>query len=315
MAAYYGDATTTLHHGDSLTTLPNLPAASVDAIVTDPPYEIGVAGQAWDRTGIAYNVDLWRECLRVLKPGGHLLSFGAPRTYHRMACAVEDAGFHVIDQLDWIYTHGKPKGTDLARAIDRRRDDREQVLQVTAWLKAARDAAGLTSRDLNRILGWPDDGHAQHFTTQGVAAAVPSVEQWMRLRSSLGFDDAEILPLVTELNARKGTVGEAFEQREVISRETGRPRSVGLYGAFSEDRIKSRPASEDARRWDGWNTALRPAHGPAPRTRPDPPGPQVHWLRLAGRRAAAPRRRRPQRHRMHGQRRGLADEHPSRPRL
>lgn len=262
MDAYYRDGTTTLHHGDSLTTLPTLPEASVDAVVTDPPYEIGVAGQTWDSTGIAYNVNLWRECLRVLKPGGHLLSFGAPRTYHRMVCAAEDAGFRVIDQLDWIYLHGKPKGTDLARAIDRRRDDREQVLQVAAWLKAARDAASLTNRDLNRILGWPDDGHAQHFTTQGVAAAVPSVEQWTQLRDSLGFDDAEILPLVTELNARKGTVGDAFAQREIISEKREKARDTGHYRGYSGRRVKARAASEDARRWEGWNTQLKPAHDP-----------------------------------------------------
>ncbi|MFJ3043543.1 site-specific DNA-methyltransferase, partial [Streptomyces tendae] len=75
---FYTDDEVTLHHGDALAVLPTLAAGSVDAIVCDPPYEIGVAGQEWDRTGIAYSVDLWRECLRVLKPGGHLLSFGAP---------------------------------------------------------------------------------------------------------------------------------------------------------------------------------------------------------------------------------------------
>src|SRR5690606_10754333 len=89
---YYSDDTVQLYLGDSLNILPTLPDGSVDAIVCDPPYEIGIAGRDWDRTGIAYNVDLWRECLRVLKPGGHLLSFGSPRTYHRMACAIEDAG-------------------------------------------------------------------------------------------------------------------------------------------------------------------------------------------------------------------------------
>ena len=68
---------------------------SVHAIVTDPPYELGFMGKAWDSTGIAYNVDVWRGCLRVLKPGGHLLAFGGSRTYHRLACAVEDSGFEI----------------------------------------------------------------------------------------------------------------------------------------------------------------------------------------------------------------------------
>lgn len=257
---YYADDEVTLHHGDALAILPTLPDSSVHAIVCDPPYEIGVAGQNWDRTGIAYNVDLWRQCLRVLKPGGHLISFGAPRTYHRMVVAAEDAGFRVIDQLDWIYTHGKPKGADLARAIDRHRDDREQVLQVTAWLAAARDAAGWTNRRIDGLFGF--SGMGALWTTQGKAAIVPTNEQWTRLREAIGFDDTDILPILTELNARKRTVGEAFEKREIISRRQGTARDAGLYGAMSEDRIKSLPHSEQAKQWAGWNTALKPAHDP-----------------------------------------------------
>jgi predicted methyltransferase len=260
MPPYYAADGATLHHGSNLDILPTLPDASIDAIVTDPPYEIGIGGQAWDSTGIAYSVPMWTECLRVLKPGGHLLSFGAPRTYHRMVCAAEDAGFRVIDQLDWIYTHGKPKGADLARAIDRHRDDREQVLQVTAWLAGARDDAGWTNKRIDALFGF--SGMGGLWTTQGKAAIVPTLDQWARLREAMGFDDSGILPLVTELNARKRTVGEAFEQREIISRKQGTAREAGLYGAMSEDRIKSLAHSEQARAWEGWNTALKPAHDP-----------------------------------------------------
>lgn len=76
---------------------------SVDSIVTDPPYELGFMNKRWDSTGITYDVEMWKECLRVLKPGGYLLSFGGSRTYHRMACAIEDAGFEIRDQIMWIY--------------------------------------------------------------------------------------------------------------------------------------------------------------------------------------------------------------------
>jgi DNA modification methylase len=99
--------------GDALLRLLELPDNSIDSIVTDPPYELGFMGRAWDSTGIAYNVDLWRECLRVLKPGGHLLAFGGSRTYHRLACAVEDAGFEIRDQIMWIYGQGFPKSKNL----------------------------------------------------------------------------------------------------------------------------------------------------------------------------------------------------------
>ncbi|MFB7738309.1 DNA methyltransferase [Streptomyces sp. NPDC056112] len=259
---YYEADNVTLHVGDSLDILPTLGDASVDAIVVDPPYEIGIAGRDWDRSGIAYSVPLWTECLRVLKPGGHVLSFGAPRTYHRMACAVEDAGFRIVDQLDWIYTHGKPKGTDLARAIDRRRDDREQILQVTAWLKDTRDAAGWNNPRINALFGFRHDGQAQHWTTQGVAAAIPKREQWDRLRSEIGFDDTAIRPVLEELWARKGTVGEAFARREIISEKREKARDTSLYTGYSGHRIKSRAASDEARRWEGWNTTLKPAHDP-----------------------------------------------------
>ncbi len=94
---------------DCLDVLRTLPPSSVDAVVTDPPYELGFMGRAWDRQGIAYRVDMWAECLRVLKPGGHLLAFGGTRTWHRLACAVEDAGFEVRDSIAWLYGQGFAK--------------------------------------------------------------------------------------------------------------------------------------------------------------------------------------------------------------
>ena len=95
--------TVRLELGDSLDVLKTLDESSVDSIVTDPPYELGFMGKGWDSTGIANNVELWRDCLRVLKPGGHLLAFSGTRTYHRMASAIEDAGFEVRDMIEWVY--------------------------------------------------------------------------------------------------------------------------------------------------------------------------------------------------------------------
>jgi site-specific DNA-methyltransferase (adenine-specific) len=97
-----------------------MPDASVDSIVTDPPYLIGFMGKGWDAAdGIAGQPEVWAECLRVLKPGGHLLAFGATRTYHRMTVAIEDAGFDIRDSLHWVYGSGFPKSLDVSKAIDK----------------------------------------------------------------------------------------------------------------------------------------------------------------------------------------------------
>ncbi|MCX5000922.1 DNA methyltransferase [Streptomyces longwoodensis] len=105
---YYRSDGATLYRARNLHVLQSLPDAGVDAVICDPPYEIGIGGQAWDRTGAAFDVALWRECLRLLKPGGHLLAFGHVRTQHRLTCAIEDAGFQIRDCIDWIYGQGYP---------------------------------------------------------------------------------------------------------------------------------------------------------------------------------------------------------------
>lgn len=105
--------------GDCLEVLATLPDCSIDSVVTDPPYELGFMGKKWDSTGIAYRVDLWQHVLRVLKPGGHLLAFSGSRTYHRMAVAIEDAGFQVRDQIMWVYGSGFPKSQDVSKALDK----------------------------------------------------------------------------------------------------------------------------------------------------------------------------------------------------
>jgi len=264
-APYYTTGGVSLHLGRNLDVLPTLADASVDAIVTDPPYELGFMGRSWDASGIAYSVDMWAQCLRVLKPGGHLVAFGGTRTYHRMTVAIEDAGFEIRDSLHWLYGSGFPKGADISKALDKRRDDRTEILRVTAWLKSARDAAGWTSARLNEAFGFHSAGMAQHWTTQGKAAAVPTPAQWDRLRELLGFDDAEIVSVVAELNGRKGLLGEAWAQRRVTGqRTTGLGTGRGSVPVIRDtgSRDVTAPSSIDAQRWQGWNTALKPAHEP-----------------------------------------------------
>lgn len=103
----------TLHPGDCRDAMAAMDECSIDSIVTDAPYELDFMGRAWDRTGIAFDVDMWKAALRVLKPGGHLIAFSHARTYHRMALAIEDAGFEIRDQIMWIYGSGFPKSRNL----------------------------------------------------------------------------------------------------------------------------------------------------------------------------------------------------------
>ncbi|MEX3933306.1 site-specific DNA-methyltransferase [Paraburkholderia phymatum] len=128
-----------LHHGDCMDVLKTIADESVDSIVCDPPYHLtqvsrgghartnnpemphgrhrigdkGFMGKVWDGGDIAHRVEMWAECLRVLKPGGHLLAFAATRTYHRMTCAIEDAGFEIRDMVPWHYGSGFPKSKNL----------------------------------------------------------------------------------------------------------------------------------------------------------------------------------------------------------
>ncbi len=108
-----------LINADCIEAMREIKENSIDSIVTDPPYELGFMGKKWDSSGIAFNIEVWREASRVLKPGGHLLAFSGSRTYHRMVVAIEDAGFEIRDQIMWIYGSGFPKSHDVSKAIDK----------------------------------------------------------------------------------------------------------------------------------------------------------------------------------------------------
>ena len=104
--------------GNNIESLKKLPDNSIDSIVSDPPYGLSFMGKKWDYD--VPSVEFWKEVYRVLKPGGHVLSFGGTRTYHRMVVNIEDAGFEIRDQIMWIYGSGFPKSLNIGIAIDKR---------------------------------------------------------------------------------------------------------------------------------------------------------------------------------------------------
>ena len=184
--------TATLLTGDCLEVMPTLDAASIDAIVTDPPYGLGFMGKAWDH-GVP-GVDFWREALRVAKPGAHLVAFGGTRTYHRLTCAIEDAGWEIRDCLSWLYGSGFPKSLDVSKAIDK-------AAGAAGTYGAPKSAAHAGWVERGRMRG--DNGH------EGLQ------RPWM--------DDPEAVD-----------------------------RAARTY----------QPASDAARNWQGWGTALKPAWEP-----------------------------------------------------
>jgi site-specific DNA-methyltransferase (adenine-specific) len=101
---------------------------SIDSIVCDPPYELNFMGKGWDNSGIAFQPDTWRKCYEVLKPGGYLLAFGGSRTFHRIACAIEDAGFEIRDTIMWLYGSGFPKSMNIGLAIDKKNGVESKVI-------------------------------------------------------------------------------------------------------------------------------------------------------------------------------------------
>ena len=179
-----------LINADCIEAMKAMPDNSVDSIVTDPPYELGFMGKSWDASGIAFNVEVWREALRVIKPGGHLIAFSGSRTYHRMAVAIEDAGFQIRDQIMWVYGSGFPKSHNISKGIDKA-------------LGAEREVIGQKIR---------------------------------------------------------GDVQEAKSKGSTYSVADANKNNKAIFGYGVEDITVASTAA--AQQWDGWGTALKPAHEP-----------------------------------------------------
>jgi site-specific DNA-methyltransferase (adenine-specific) len=165
--------------GNCLDTLKQLDNDSIDSVVTDPPYELGFMGKSWDSTGIAFNVDIWQECLRVLKPGGHLIAFSGSRTYHRMAVAIEDAGFEIRDQIMYVYGSGFPKSLDVSKAIDKAAKAERKVIGKGINAPNLRDVGAKSKASIGiDKLSFGQVTNAERLTTDITAPATKEAKQW-----------------------------------------------------------------------------------------------------------------------------------------
>jgi len=244
---------------------------SVDAIVTDPPAGIGLMGREWDSdkggrdAWVAWLADVMREALRVLKPGGHALVWALPRTSHWTATALEDAGFEIRDVVLHLFGTGFPKSLDVPQAIDKQRGNLDEVRRVTRWIAEARDKAGLTNASIDAAFG--HNGMAGHWTTQGTQPEVPSEAHWPKLLALLGIDEVpeSMRALVEQLVAQKGQPGPNWFRRAITGHHeqaSAGQRWLANNGERSNLTARERrdePATEAARQWRGWGTALKPA--------------------------------------------------------
>lgn len=186
-----------LHLGDCLTVLRTMPDASVDAVVTDPPYGLSFMGKHWD-----YDVpssEIWAECLRVLKPGGHLLAFAGTRTQHRMAVRIEDAGFDIRDMIAWVYGSGFPKSLDVSKAIDKAAGAEREVVGKKAVTSNFADHDGSMMSVANS--GGSNRAHAVDVTAPATAAA----RQWQGWGTAL---KPALEPITVARKPLAGTVAE-----------------------------------------------------------------------------------------------------------
>jgi hypothetical protein len=247
---YYEQDDIVIYHGNCREILPSIKA---DAVVTDPPYGLSFMGKRWDYD--VPSVEIWAECLRVLKPGGHLLAFAGTRTQHRMAVRIEDAGFEIRDMIAWVYGSGFPKSLDVSKAIDKVNGNAGGVLDFCLWFRTT----GVTRKDATTAM--VEAGHigdrgtmAGHYFAASYAGqpAIPTSAIWATLRPLCGDVPEWVDELVARIEA----------EREVVGKHTTDMGGLGGRRLGTAGGDITAPATPEAQQWQGWGTALKPALEP-----------------------------------------------------
>jgi len=237
-----------LLHGDCLEQMNTLPDNSVDAIVSDPPYGISFMAKKWDYD--VPKVEVWQEAMRVLKPGGHALIACGTRTQHRMVVNIEDAGFEIRDVVSWIYGSGFPKSLNIGKQIDKCNGDPNRLEKFTAWMRTT----GIKSKEIDEIT---ETNMGGHYLTASSQPAIPTATLWAKLRPHIAIDIPRwVDELVDRIEAEREVVGTDTKARST-SGNSALP-TVGGDTVYKSWDITA-PATEYAKQWEGWGTALKPA--------------------------------------------------------
>ena len=263
--------------GSCLDRLRELPDESVDAVVTDPPYGLsntdpahvsdalvrwvsgerdfipdgkGFMGKAWD--AFVPPPAVWDECLRVLKPGGHVLAFAGSRTFDLMALSIRLAGFEIRDSVAWLYGSGFPKSLDVSKAIDKTNGEGGRKLKFTAFMRTT----GLTAKQIDHVTATNMGGH---YLTKASQPAIPTPDIWALIRPLIDDIPTWVDELVDRVEAEREVVGSTTKARST-SGDSALPTVGGetIYKTWDE----TAPATAEAQKWQGWGTALKPAFEP-----------------------------------------------------
>lgn len=250
-------ATHNIHTGDVLAVLKTLPDNYYDAVLNDAPYGLSFMGKEWDK-GVP-SAEVYRELLRVVKPGAMGLHFGGTRTFHRMAVNIEDAGFEIRDCLSWLYGSGFPKSHNISKALDKQDATAERLRRnyaFTAWLRST----GITAKQIDEASG---SNMGAHYLTEKSQPAVATLDMFTKFAHLVPEPPEDIKVLMHERTVES----ENFKKREVLGvREV--PAGHSFAGETHTDRTgnveykDTAPATPAALTWDGYGTALKPAWEP-----------------------------------------------------
>ncbi len=185
MKLYSENTSYKLYQGNMLDMLKAIQPNSIDSIVTDPPYELNFMGKGWDNAGVSFQSETWRKCFEVLKSGGYLLAFGGSRTYHRIACAIEDAGFEIRDTIMWLYGSGFPKGINIANGVEGKLTIGSANKKDQKQLDGEKGIIQLGYNKNNAEDGWRPNNYNGQETTVKVNYTTDEAKRWQGWNTAL----------------------------------------------------------------------------------------------------------------------------------